>query len=277
MDTYRQDGAAKVYWLTVMTPRDADAARVDTVVNAAIRVAAQPWASQVRVVDTVPDLHARRALHRRDRGRRPGDDRPRVRRHPPERRPAQRSPPTWSSTASTRTSPASADPPTLCRVIRRFALGATLIVVATAAVAAVVYSPPSSAEPTTKPPVELTVTPASAPPKTWIRLRYAGDHNSLINVGTSAWVEDRRHGSWRPIDGMASRRAAWRDPDKPYWRTHSYASLLDALMPGTPDYVQVPPLRPGWYRIAKGITYEVGGDAFGRRIHAGFRVTRAAD
>ncbi len=54
MDNYRQDGAAKVYWLTVMTPRDADAARVDTVVNAAIRVAAQAWASQVRVVDTVP-------------------------------------------------------------------------------------------------------------------------------------------------------------------------------------------------------------------------------
>jgi hypothetical protein len=54
IDTYRQDGAAKVYWLTVMTPRDPDAARVSKMVNAAIRVAAQPWASQVRVVDTVP-------------------------------------------------------------------------------------------------------------------------------------------------------------------------------------------------------------------------------
>jgi hypothetical protein len=54
MDNYRQDGAAKVYWLTVMTPRDPDAARVSKLVNESIRVAAQPWASQVRVVDTVP-------------------------------------------------------------------------------------------------------------------------------------------------------------------------------------------------------------------------------
>ena len=54
MDNYRQDGAAKVYWLTVMTPRDPDAQRVERMVNAAIRVAAQPWASEVRVIDTVP-------------------------------------------------------------------------------------------------------------------------------------------------------------------------------------------------------------------------------
>jgi lysophospholipase L1-like esterase len=54
MDTYRQDGAAKVYWLTVMTPRDNDAARVSKLVNEAIRVAAQPWADQIRIVDTVP-------------------------------------------------------------------------------------------------------------------------------------------------------------------------------------------------------------------------------
>lgn len=54
MDTYRQDGAAKVYWLTVMTPRDRVAQRVTRVVNAAIEVAAQPWRSQVRVIDTVP-------------------------------------------------------------------------------------------------------------------------------------------------------------------------------------------------------------------------------
>ena len=53
MDTFRQDGEAKVYWLTVMTPRDADAARVSKVVNAAVEVAAQPWADQVRIVDTV--------------------------------------------------------------------------------------------------------------------------------------------------------------------------------------------------------------------------------
>ena len=54
MDTYRQDGEAKVYWLTVMTPRDPGAQRVMKMVNAAIEVAAQPWRSQVRVIDTVP-------------------------------------------------------------------------------------------------------------------------------------------------------------------------------------------------------------------------------
>jgi hypothetical protein len=54
MDNFRRDGAAKVYWLTVMTPRDADAARISKLVNASIRVAAQPWASEVRVIDTVP-------------------------------------------------------------------------------------------------------------------------------------------------------------------------------------------------------------------------------
>lgn len=54
MNTYRQDGAAKVYWLTVMAPRDPDAQKVTDLVNASIRVAAQPWASQVRVVDTTP-------------------------------------------------------------------------------------------------------------------------------------------------------------------------------------------------------------------------------
>ena len=54
MSTYRQDGNAKVYWLTVMTPRDEDAAGVMRLVNAAIEVAAQPWRSDVRVIDTVP-------------------------------------------------------------------------------------------------------------------------------------------------------------------------------------------------------------------------------
>ncbi len=54
MDTYRQDGTAKVYWLTVMTPRDRVSQEVMRMVNAAIKVAAQPWASQVRVIDTVP-------------------------------------------------------------------------------------------------------------------------------------------------------------------------------------------------------------------------------
>jgi lysophospholipase L1-like esterase len=54
MDTFRQDGAAKVYWLTVMAPRDHVAQKVTNLVNAGIEVAAEPWRSQVRVIDTVP-------------------------------------------------------------------------------------------------------------------------------------------------------------------------------------------------------------------------------
>ncbi len=53
-DTYRQGGNARVYWITIPTARDADRAKIGRVVNAAVRVAAQPWASQVRVIDTVP-------------------------------------------------------------------------------------------------------------------------------------------------------------------------------------------------------------------------------
>jgi hypothetical protein len=54
MNTYRQGGEAKVYWLTVMTPRDSGAQNVQRMVNVAIAAAAQPWLSQVRVIDTVP-------------------------------------------------------------------------------------------------------------------------------------------------------------------------------------------------------------------------------
>jgi lysophospholipase L1-like esterase len=53
-DTYRRDGAARVYWITVPTPRDPDRGRIATVVNAAIAVAVAPWRAQVRVIDTVP-------------------------------------------------------------------------------------------------------------------------------------------------------------------------------------------------------------------------------
>lgn len=53
MNTFRQGGEAKVYWLTVMTPRDPDAQRVIEMVDAAIEVAAQPWRSQIRVIDMV--------------------------------------------------------------------------------------------------------------------------------------------------------------------------------------------------------------------------------
>jgi len=54
MNTYRQAGAARVYWLTLPTPRDAARQKIARTVNAAIAVAAQPWRSQVRVFDTVP-------------------------------------------------------------------------------------------------------------------------------------------------------------------------------------------------------------------------------
>ena len=54
MNTYRQDGVAHVYWLTLPTPRDPTRAKIANVVNAAITVAAEPWADQVSVLDTVP-------------------------------------------------------------------------------------------------------------------------------------------------------------------------------------------------------------------------------
>jgi lysophospholipase L1-like esterase len=54
MDTYRQSGAARVYWITLPTPRDAARQAIARTVDAAVTVAAQPWADQVRVIDTVP-------------------------------------------------------------------------------------------------------------------------------------------------------------------------------------------------------------------------------
>lgn len=54
MNTYRRGGATHVYWITVPTPREASHARIQRVVNAAIEVAAQPWRTQVDVIDTVP-------------------------------------------------------------------------------------------------------------------------------------------------------------------------------------------------------------------------------
>jgi lysophospholipase L1-like esterase len=54
MNTYRQAGVARVYWLTLPTPRDSSRAKITRVVNAAIDVAAEPWLAQVRVIDTVP-------------------------------------------------------------------------------------------------------------------------------------------------------------------------------------------------------------------------------
>jgi hypothetical protein len=51
MNTYRQRGHARVYWLTLPIPRDGDLAEVARTVNAAIEVAAQPFRAQVRVLD----------------------------------------------------------------------------------------------------------------------------------------------------------------------------------------------------------------------------------
>ncbi|HEV2775768.1 MAG TPA: GDSL-type esterase/lipase family protein [Solirubrobacteraceae bacterium] len=51
MDTYRRDGDARLYWLQLPMPRDPARQEVARAVNAAIDVAAQPYRSQVRVLD----------------------------------------------------------------------------------------------------------------------------------------------------------------------------------------------------------------------------------
>jgi hypothetical protein len=54
IDTYRQGGQARIYWLTLPTPREHARAQIARVVNASVDVAAQPWRAQVRIIDTVP-------------------------------------------------------------------------------------------------------------------------------------------------------------------------------------------------------------------------------
>ena len=54
MNTYRQAGASRVYWLTLPTPRDPDRQKIARSVNAAIAAAAAPFGAHVRVLDTVP-------------------------------------------------------------------------------------------------------------------------------------------------------------------------------------------------------------------------------
>ncbi len=54
MHTYRQGGNARVYWVTLPTPKSPQRAAISRTVNAAIRVAAEPWRTDVRVIDTVP-------------------------------------------------------------------------------------------------------------------------------------------------------------------------------------------------------------------------------
>ncbi len=93
MNTYRQAGAAQVFWLTVPTPRDPARQRIERTVNQAIEVAAQPWRDQVHLIDTVPVFT-------------PGD---RYRDSMPSTGATRSS---ASQTASTSTRPARASPPT---------------------------------------------------------------------------------------------------------------------------------------------------------------------
>jgi hypothetical protein len=53
-DTYRQNGAARVYWITLPTPREPARQTIARVVNAAIEVAVAPWADEISVIDSVP-------------------------------------------------------------------------------------------------------------------------------------------------------------------------------------------------------------------------------
>ncbi len=51
MNTYRQAGVARVYWLNLPAPRDKDRQEISNAVNAAIVAAAAPYKAQVRVLD----------------------------------------------------------------------------------------------------------------------------------------------------------------------------------------------------------------------------------
>jgi hypothetical protein len=52
-NTFRQNGRGRVYWIGLPMPRAANRQRIGRVVNEAIDVAAQPWRSQIRIIDTV--------------------------------------------------------------------------------------------------------------------------------------------------------------------------------------------------------------------------------
>ena len=54
MNTYRQRGAARVYWLTLPFPRLGKRQQIARAVNASIDVASVPYRAQVRVLDMVP-------------------------------------------------------------------------------------------------------------------------------------------------------------------------------------------------------------------------------
>jgi lysophospholipase L1-like esterase len=48
---YRQGGRGRIYWLTLPTPRDPARAKIAHAVNAAVRVAAEAYVAQVRILD----------------------------------------------------------------------------------------------------------------------------------------------------------------------------------------------------------------------------------
>jgi hypothetical protein len=54
MNTYRQRGAARVYWLTLPLPRERDRQQIAHAVNDAIDVASVPYRSSTRVLDMAP-------------------------------------------------------------------------------------------------------------------------------------------------------------------------------------------------------------------------------
>jgi lysophospholipase L1-like esterase len=54
MNTYRQEGRARLYWLTLPAPRAKNRQEVARSVNAGIWAAAAPYRAQVRVIDTIP-------------------------------------------------------------------------------------------------------------------------------------------------------------------------------------------------------------------------------
>jgi lysophospholipase L1-like esterase len=54
MNTYRRDGASRLYWLTIMAPRDPDRQEISRAVNAGIFAAVAPYRAHVRVLDLVP-------------------------------------------------------------------------------------------------------------------------------------------------------------------------------------------------------------------------------
>lgn len=66
MNTYRRDGEARVYWLTLPLPRDPDRIEIARAVNAAVHTAAAPYRAQVRVLDMTtlftPDGRYRAAM-----------------------------------------------------------------------------------------------------------------------------------------------------------------------------------------------------------------------